>query len=501
MLGRIFPKTSYQTAAPFMLATLLLVATLLISFLSGYQIYRRFQEAKNDEVQKNQRFLKYVAEAYQSSIASVADYYMTTINIPEPVEAVGKDSQTTGTSKEEIDRAWKKEFESVRRALENIDAVPSTLERVSRITAAATGDASVVLFYPQKYVICDSSNKLTSGTLPNFRKNDEDAFLSAASGTSVTVTVPRTLDEPQVLHQYSPVYIASGKRRGEVGAILRIEVPYNGLKQPLEIRKLGLSLACVVTGLTAIVALLFYRLMGAFVRMSATAAHADRLQAMGTLSAGIAHELRNPLGIIRALAEGLRSDFEENDPRREMVDDITEEVERLGHLVADYLQFARPDVRQPDDQARPIEIIENLMQLLRKGDKAAVPLELRADQNPPNVGMNSTAFRQVMMNLIMNAIEASDSNQSIVVEFQTRRNGTQVRITVTDRGCGIPARELRHIFDPFYTSKAQGTGLGLAICYQLVTECRGKINIESAEGKGTMVELILPAVPVKPSVE
>ncbi len=94
-------------------------------------------------------------------------------------------------------------------------------------------------------------------------------------------------------------------------------MPYNGLKQTHDIQKLGLSLAAVVTGLTAIVALLFFRLMSAFIRISETAAHADRLQAMGTLSAGIAHELRNPLGIIRALAEGLRSDFEEETPRRE----------------------------------------------------------------------------------------------------------------------------------------------------------------------------------------
>ncbi|HPS00067.1 MAG TPA: HAMP domain-containing sensor histidine kinase [Candidatus Sumerlaeota bacterium] len=480
MLGRIFPKASYQTAAPFVLAALLLVATLLISFLSGYQIYRRFDEAKTEETQKNLEFLKYVAETYESSISGSASLYMNEIygNLP-----------TT-------DKAWKDKIDEIKKLFEGIeDPLAVTLDRVSKLTRAT----SVVLFYPQQYVIFDSSDKLSPGSLPEFRENDKEAFLLASSGTTVTITVPTTLHEPQVVHQYTPIRMK--EKNSQTGAVLRIEVPYNGLKQTDDIRKLGLSLAAVVTGLTAIVALLFYRLMSAFIRISETAAHADRLQAMGTLSAGIAHELRNPLGIIRALAEGLRSDFEEDDPRREMVDDITGEVERLGRLVADYLQFARPDVRQPDDQARPIEIIENLMLLIRKGDKASVPLELRAAQNPPNVDMNSTAFRQVMMNLIMNAIEASDSNQPIMIEFQTRRNNSQVRITVTDRGCGISERELRHIFDPFYTLKAQGTGLGLAICYQLVTECRGKINIESAEGKGTTVELILPAVPAKPRVE
>jgi len=486
-----------------MLAGLLLVATLLISFLSGYQIYRRFYEAKQDEALKNLKFLEYVAETYQSSVASAADYYIKTINVPDSGSDASADSQTSGTS--EVEEAWKHEIETIqgiltdpRGVLKGIDPVPGTLERIAKLTGAA----SVTLFYPSRYVIhdfsTDSSKKHVPGTRPVLRKNDENAFHSAAEGTTVTITVPTTLDEPQVVHQYSPIRTASENWDNGIGAVLRIEVPYNGLKQTHDIQKLGLSLAAVVTGLTAIVALLFFRLMSAFIRISETAAHADRLQAMGTLSAGIAHELRNPLGIIRALAEGLRSDFEEGDPRREMVDDITEEVERLGRLVADYLQFARPDVRQPDDQARPIEIIENLMQLLRKGDKAAVPLELRADPNPPHVAMNSTAFRQVMMNLIMNAIEASDSNQPIVVEFQSRRNGSQVRITVSDQGCGISERDLVHIFDPFYSSKAQGTGLGLAICHQLVNECRGKIQVQSVEGKGTTVELILPGIPVKP---
>jgi signal transduction histidine kinase len=514
MLGRIFPtKASYQTAAPFVLAALLLVATLLISFLSGYQIYRRFRDAKEDEAQRNIDFLALVAETYQSSISRDARMYM---DVPKPTPGT-VDSQTSGTQGKRNDEAWQKQIDTLRedqRKYLGPDPVPVILDRIAKISGPLS---SAALFYPQRYTIYDSSDILPPGSWLNLRKNDEGAFLHAASATTISTiatttfrtTVPTTLDEPQVVHQYTPIfytpsepkYLPPEQRKKQLGAILRIEVPYKKLKQTREIQRLGLSLAAVVTGLTAIVALLFYRLMGSFIRISETAAHADRLQAMGTLSAGIAHELRNPLGIIRALAEGLRADFEEDDPRREMVDDITEEVERLGHLVADYLQFARPDVRQPDDQARPVEIIENLMQLLRKGDKAAVPLELRADRNPPDVAMNSTAFRQVMMNLIMNAIEASDSNQPIEIEFQTRRNGTQVRITVTDRGCGISEREQRHIFDPFYTSKAQGTGLGLAICYQLVTECRGKIGIESAEGKGTTVELILPAVPAKPPME
>jgi hypothetical protein len=98
MLGRIFPKTSYQTAAPFMLAGLLLVATLLISFLSGYQIYRRFYEAKQDEALKNLKFLEYVAETYNEALASAADYYIKTINVPDSWSDASADSQTTGTS-------------------------------------------------------------------------------------------------------------------------------------------------------------------------------------------------------------------------------------------------------------------------------------------------------------------------------------------------------------------------------------------------------------------
>ena len=107
--------------------------------------------------------------------------------------------------------------------------------------------------------------------------------------------------------------------------------------------------------------------------------------------------------------------------------------------------------------------------------------------------MNESALRQVLLNLLMNAMEASENDSQITIQCSTLRARSQVQIVVSDRGAGIAPRDLRRVFDPFYTTRHHGTGLGLPICRQLVTECHGKIQIESAPGEGTTLRITLPA--------
>jgi two-component system sensor histidine kinase HydH len=246
--------------------------------------------------------------------------------------------------------------------------------------------------------------------------------------------------------------------------------------------------------LMATVALLFYRLIRVFSRMERSSAHRDRLEAMGTLAAGIAHEIRNPLGIIRALAEALRGDLKADDPGQEMLGDLLDEVQRLNNLVTQYLAFARPDAVGAEGSCHPEAIARSLATLLEKGEKGtAHPMELEIAESLPEVRMNPNALRQVLINLLINAREASPPGSPVRVQCQARRGGAQLAIRVSDRGAGIAPKELRRIFDPFYTTKSGGSGLGLSICRRLVENADGTISVESQLGQGTTVQVVLPA--------
>jgi len=107
--------------------------------------------------------------------------------------------------------------------------------------------------------------------------------------------------------------------------------------------------------------------------------------------------------------------------------------------------------------------------------------------------MNTSALRQVLLNLLMNAREATHNVRPVHVRCHTLRGGTQVEIVVSDQGEGIPPRDRKRIFEPFFTTKAKGSGLGLSICRYLVEGCGGTIEVESAPGEGTTVQVILPA--------
>ena len=197
------------------------------------------------------------------------------------------------------------------------------------------------------------------------------------------------------------------------------------------------------------------------------------------------------MGIIRALAEGLSGDFDDDDPNREMVDDIVGEVERLNRLVNQYLAFARPDAG-PGEQAQPTELMRDLAHLLERDGSEAAPVEVVTPSDLPPVRMSEPALRQVLLNILLNARDASPPDRPIAMQASLVRGGNMVEIVVTDRGPGIPARDLKRVFEPFFTTRTQGSGLGLAICRSLISDCKGRIEIDSREGQGTTVRIAVP---------
>jgi len=215
---------------------------------------------------------------------------------------------------------------------------------------------------------------------------------------------------------------------------------------------------------------------------------ADRLAALGTLTAGLAHEIRNPLVAIKTFTQLLPERFDDNEFRNHFLNVTAGEVDRISSLVNELLEFARPS--QPNLNKEDLNQIVDKMLLLVTTELRKKNLQIVKEFHEylPPVVMDKEQMKQVFLNILLNAIDATPENGTITVGTRlVERNGYQdfAQIIVRDTGRGIPKEDLDRIFIPFYTTKHQGSGLGLAISHQIVQEHHGSIEVESEEGQGT----------------
>jgi signal transduction histidine kinase len=217
----------------------------------------------------------------------------------------------------------------------------------------------------------------------------------------------------------------------------------------------------------------------------------DRLAALGQLSAGLAHELRNPLGTIKASAEMLtRSMSAENEVAREMAGFISTEVDRTNLLVTRFLDFARPLKLQ----LSPVELTQILDRAVELLERGSPRYDVAIYKNyAPEIGplpLDADLMERVFYNVLLNAAQATPAGGSITIK--TRLAGDTAEISVIDRGSGIEPKDLESIFNPFFTTKPEGVGLGLAIVSKIVDEHGGKMAVESEPGKGSVFCISLP---------
>ena len=217
----------------------------------------------------------------------------------------------------------------------------------------------------------------------------------------------------------------------------------------------------------------------------------DRLAALGQLSAGLAHELRNPLGTIKTSAEMLLKNVPaDNAVAREMAGFISSEVDRTNSLVTRFLDFARPLAVRLDKT----DLTQVIDQAVSDVEKHQPPFDVTIYKNYspeiPPFFLDGELMERVMYNLLLNAAQASPPSGSITVK--TRQIDGMVEIAVIDRGSGIQPKLLENIFNPFYTTKAGGVGLGLAIVSKIVDEHGGSISVESEPGEGSVFRVYLP---------
>jgi signal transduction histidine kinase len=229
-----------------------------------------------------------------------------------------------------------------------------------------------------------------------------------------------------------------------------------------------------------------------------TLRRADRLSSLGLLTAGLAHEIRNPLVAIRTFTQLLPERYNDADFREGFQGLALKEVDRICGLINDLLSFARPS-RPNVAEENMNDVVDGIARILETEAKEK-GIEITRDFGTglPRVWIDREQMKQVFMNLILNAIQAMREGGSIYLSTRlTPRNdsghsGPFVQVEVRDTGVGIPSENLDHIFDPFFTSKDEGSGLGLSISHQIVQEHGGYVTVESKIGVGTTFCINLP---------
>ena len=235
----------------------------------------------------------------------------------------------------------------------------------------------------------------------------------------------------------------------------------------------------------------------------AEARRSERLAALGQLSAGLAHEIRNPLGVIKGSAEMLSQKLQTSDElARELAGYISTEVNRLGALVTEFLDFARPlhAQLQPADLTALLDHVLEIVAERWKGE--AVTVERRYASNLPPVPLDESLCEQAFLNLVQNAYEAMEERGgTLCVEmrpsWQDGHNGVQV--TLSDAGHGVPENLLEEIFNPFVTTKKNGVGLGLSIVSKIVDSHHGSIHVKNGPRGGAVFTLFFPLEDVSES--
>jgi signal transduction histidine kinase len=216
----------------------------------------------------------------------------------------------------------------------------------------------------------------------------------------------------------------------------------------------------------------------------------EHFATIGELAAGLAHEVRTPVGVIKGAAQFLSREARSGD--REFLDIIVEEADRLNGVVTEFLEYARPSMRKPQTFSlrEPVERAVSRLLRERSASMGAVRRHVQIAEPAPRVNADPAEIERVVYNLLTNAVEAMPCGGSLTVRVASGGGGA--RIVVEDTGLGISDSDRPHLFRPFFTTRERGVGMGLAICRRVAEENGGSVSAESNPGKGSRFTVKLP---------
>jgi two-component system sensor histidine kinase HydH len=217
----------------------------------------------------------------------------------------------------------------------------------------------------------------------------------------------------------------------------------------------------------------------------------EKLAALGQLAAGIAHEIRNPLTSINILIHSLTENFPSENAHREDLQVIEEEIRRINEIVDQFLRFAKP-ASPHFEKTNLTPVFEEILQLLRPQIERG-KIKVKKEFEPlPFITVDREQIKQGILNLLLNAVQAMPKGGHLTLRGQVSESDRWIRLSIQDSGIGIPGEDLNKLFDPFFSTKEGGVGLGLSIAHRIIDQHQGKIEVESAPGKGTRLTVWLP---------
>jgi signal transduction histidine kinase len=313
---------------------------------------------------------------------------------------------------------------------------------------------------------------------------DNDALASAMTGMAAYGERYR-VDDVDLKSAFAPVKDPFGQVMGVVG----IEAPADFFGALRDVRLMqGLSMVIgllIVFGLTAVM----WRFWSRSEISDKALLRTQHLATIGQMTATMAHEIRNPLSIIRSTADLIRRRHGDGS---EIFDFIPEEVDRLDRLTKWYLDFARPTEARFEAISLVTVVNESISRLRKEAEVAGVTMEPPADGTDGTCQVDHDRVLQAVINVLMNAVNATPRGGEI--HARVIDEGSEMRIEIEDTGHGIPEDRLAHVFEPFHTSRAAGSGLGLAVVSQVLEAHGGTVGIESTPGEGTTVHMTFPKV-------
>jgi signal transduction histidine kinase len=361
-------------------------------------------------------------------------------------------------------------------------------EELERIAAASNLGTIQVLDTERRFIVGTAG--LTSFGVVDPLLGSQPEFAAALAGIPASTPL---YEAPEIRGTFFKTgFVPIESQTGEILGVVAVEGGSGFFQILASLRRtLGLTgmVAVLIAVLFALLLIYFFRALERYERgIRGTAA----LATAGQLAAVVAHEIRNPLAILQSRAERVQDELASGTNPEELgglLETIPEEVRRLDRILTNYLSLAR--IRESEDGCAVVPVVEETIELVDKElTRSRIQHSLEVESRLVRANLGAGTLRQALMNLFLNAREAMPDGGNLTVRVS--REGSSARIDVVDDGQGIERKNLKRLFEPFFTTRATGSGLGLAVVDSVVRSCGGRVEVESGLDQGSCFTLWLP---------